>query len=73
MLQDKDDDLSIKVVDFGLSVFFKPGNTLFFLEIQHLAAAFVEGGCGHRGSRPAQCSHALLPPGHRPVRGNTLI
>ncbi|PAN48723.1 hypothetical protein PAHAL_9G401500 [Panicum hallii] len=25
LLQDKDDDLSIKVIDFGLSVFFKPG------------------------------------------------
>lgn len=27
LLQDKDDDLSIKVIDFGLSVFFKPGIT----------------------------------------------
>ncbi|CAL4923563.1 unnamed protein product [Urochloa decumbens] len=26
LLQDKDDDLSIKVIDFGLSVFFKPGD-----------------------------------------------
>jgi calcium-dependent protein kinase len=26
LLQDKDDDLSIKVIDFGLSVFFKPGS-----------------------------------------------
>ncbi|TVU31879.1 hypothetical protein EJB05_23583, partial [Eragrostis curvula] len=26
LLQDEDDDLSIKVIDFGLSVFFKPGD-----------------------------------------------
>ncbi|WVZ57479.1 hypothetical protein U9M48_007859 [Paspalum notatum var. saurae] len=31
LLQDKDDDLSIKVIDFGLSVFFKPGEV--FAEI----------------------------------------
>ena len=31
LLVNRDDDLSLKAIDFGLSVFFKPGKMIFFI------------------------------------------
>jgi calcium-dependent protein kinase len=38
LLANKDDDMSLKAIDFGLSVFFKPGESLWVV-------VFIELGC----------------------------
>jgi hypothetical protein len=51
------------------------GSLLFFLDIWHFAAAFVGGLVRAWGLEPppAQHTHVLLPPGHRPVHGSLLF
>jgi serine/threonine protein kinase len=36
LLANKDDDLSLKAIDFGLSVFFKPGELLMQNRIHYI-------------------------------------
>ena len=41
LLTNKDDDLSLKAIDFGLSVFFKPGKELGILQFLLQSESFT--------------------------------